>query len=109
MRAVSVRYICAASAPAVLPPLVETIAFDLTCLATVQAKRQSASSRAVGARLVTTFRSASATRQLSRDWTRIPPALVFIISPPRAGSGRSRSEEQTSELQSTRRYLYDVF
>ncbi len=50
------------------------MAFDLTCLATLKANSMSAISAAVGARLVTTFRSARRACRRRASCTRKPPA-----------------------------------
>ena len=55
MRTLSTRLIWPAPMPTVAPPRAKTIAFDLTCLATVSANSRSAISASVGARLVTTL------------------------------------------------------
>ena len=87
IRALSRRFICPAPMPAVTPSFAYTIAFDLTCLATVQANRQSRISCSVGWRLVTQFSCSRVMMPLSRSWTRIPPAINAMLVPPRAGSG----------------------
>ena len=63
------------------------MAFDFTCLATRKAKRRSAISAGVGARLVTTFSSRSSTTALSRVCTSMPPATDFTVVPAARGSG----------------------
>ena len=62
MRTLSTRLIWPAPMPTVAPPRANTIAFDLTCFATVSANRRSAISASVGARLVTTVRPSRARR-----------------------------------------------
>ena len=82
--------------PTVARSLAYTMVFDLTCLATRNAKRRSASSSAVGARLVTGFSCISSTVALSRDCTSSPPATVFAVIPARAD--RARAGEQQPQV-----------
>ena len=72
----------------VLEDSAAALAFDLTYLATRQAKRRSAISASVGARLVTTLRSAAPIMPASRSWTRRPPATVRTVRLGARGSGR---------------------
>ena len=74
------------------------MAFDFTCLATVQANRRSASSAAVGARRVTTRRSSGASRAVSRPWTRKPPATCRQASAGRGRVGQAAGDEQPQVL-----------
>jgi outer membrane protein TolC len=75
MRAESRRFIWPAPIPAVTPSRANTMAFDLTCLATVQANSMSESCRSVGCSSVTTLRSSGATDPLSRLCTSSAPAI----------------------------------
>ena len=67
MRTLSTRLIWPAPMPTVAPPRAKTIAFDLTCFATVSANSRSAISEAVGARFVTTVRVETARRLLEES------------------------------------------
>src|SRR5262245_66457541 len=64
------------------------MAFDLTCLHTLNANLRSASSWSVGRRLLTTSSLRSSTTPLSRDCTRKPPERERNTSPGARGSGR---------------------
>ncbi len=65
------------------------MALDLTCLATVQANRQSFSSCSVGCALGDAPSTCSRViMPLSRSWISSPPAITATVWPPRAGSGR---------------------
>ena len=55
------------------------MAFDFTCLVTFHANSISAISAALGARLVTIFRSSALTIPPSRDCARNPPATDLIL------------------------------
>src|SRR5215471_19291364 len=76
IRTESTRDIWPAPIASVRPPAANTIAFDLTCLQTRQAKSRSASSAGVGARFDTTLPAAAAEVSRSRDCTRKPPATL---------------------------------
>ena len=65
MRAESRRLIWPAPTPMVMPPAQNTMALDLTYLATFQANSRSCSCSGVGCSLLTTFRSASVSSWLS--------------------------------------------
>src|SRR3974390_1725545 len=88
MRAASTRLICPAPMPTVARFLAYTIVFDFTCLATRNAKRRSANSASLGARLVTVFICISSITALSRDCTSRPPATDFTVVPTARGSGK---------------------
>ena len=89
MRTLSTRLIWPAPMPTVAPPRAKTIAFDLTCFATVSANSRSAISDSVGARLVTTFSIVAGRghpvalldQQPARDFVR-RPALGFRVGQP---------------------------
>src|SRR5690606_20162243 len=72
MRAESMRLIWPAPTPSVMPSPQNTIAFDLTYLATRHANSRSFSCASVGARRVTTFSSASVISRLSALWISRP-------------------------------------
>src|SRR5438067_710866 len=65
------------------------MAFDLTCLATRNAKARSRRSAWVGARWLTTLSVMSSTTALSRDCASNPPATDFTAIPAARGSGRA--------------------
>src|SRR5579885_2032139 len=71
----STRLIWPAPTPMVAPSLAKTMALDLTCFATFQAKRSVSISSAVGTRLVTVLRSCSLNSPRSGSWTRTPPRM----------------------------------
>ncbi len=72
MRAESMRLICPAPTPSVMPPAQNTMALLLTYLATFQANSMSCICSAVGCLALTTFRSASDISWLSAVWISRP-------------------------------------
>jgi hypothetical protein len=77
MRTLSTRLICPAPMPTVAPPRANTIAFDLTCFATVSANRRSVISASVGARFVTTVRAS----RPAETWSYIPGRFDMVRRP----------------------------
>src|SRR5258706_1648668 len=76
IRTESMRLIWPAPIATVTPPLANTIALDLTCLATRHANARSMRSASLGARVVATLAFASSTIPWSTLWTSAPPAIV---------------------------------
>ena len=76
----STRLICPAPTPSVAPPRAKTMALDLTCFATFQAKLIVCISSAVGARLLTVRSSLSASSPRSGSWTSTPPEICLSCS-----------------------------
>ena len=69
----STRDICPAPIPTVLSPWAMTMALDLTCLTTRQAKSNEISSSLLGFVLVAIFKSRDSIWIVSLSWTRNPP------------------------------------
>ena len=98
MRTLSTRLIWPAPMPTVAPPRAKTIAFDLTCFATVSANKRSAISASVGARFVTTLRSSREAVTRSRSWISNPPASSCVVQLSAFGSGRPSGDQQPQRL-----------
>ena len=90
-RTESTRLICPAPIPTVARSLERTIALELTCLQTRQAKSISLHSASVGWRSDTTCISERSSESRSRSCTSSPPSTWRIAGSPVSGTRRSSS------------------
>ena len=95
IRTASTRLICPAPIPIVRRPLASTMAFEVTCLHTVQAKSRSAQSASAGAPQTTRIAPRSS-MPASRSWTRRPPSALLDIQAGRCS--RIRAQDPQARL-----------